>query len=368
MIKLANKIALQSFVKSAAEDGGDKPYSSAEPSFVDRLVMGPLANNVAREAETDGGAGLKAYLYPTLAGAGGSILGNVAGSELADVLDMSPRAQRNLGTAGSIAGGLAGLLGTIAMRNKAKSEDTADFTTSDITPGAVGQRMIGGTIGGLGGMLGGGLAGAGAGAGLAALAALATGNNANQFARVGGVAGGALGAGISGLLGKAKGEEIADALRHSREAKALNKKASLADLIAEYRDNQSAMPETMSALAGAGTAAVGGLAGATALEKRLLRNPAFAGAINDVQTQIGDAWRHYEARQAGKGRTGLNKILRAANNYENDLNRHLRGSLANDNSKASRLFKFLSKNRKWGIPATLAGGALGALGIHNMVD
>lgn len=368
MIKLANKIALQALVKSAAEDGGDKPYSSAEPSFVDRLVMGPLANNVAREAETDGGAGLKAYLYPTLAGAGGSILGNAAGSKLADVLDMSPRAQNNLGTVGGIAGGLTGLLGTIALRNKAKSEDTEGFTTSDITPGAVGQRMIGGALGGIGGTLGGGLAGAGVGAGLAALAALATGNNANQFARVGGVAGGALGAGISGLLGKAKGEEIADTLRHAREAKTLNKKASLADLINEYRDNQSAMPETMSALAGAGTATVGGLAGVNALEKRLMRNPEFAGAINAVKDQYIDAFAKYKAKHLNKGRSAFGAALHALNNTDNAAQRLVRGSLANDNSKAARLYKFLSKNRKWGIPATLAGGALSALGIHNMID
>ena len=368
MIKLANKIALQSFVKNAAEDGGDKPYSSAEPSFVDRLVMGPLANNVAREAETDGGAGLKAYLYPTLAGAGGSILGNVAGSELADVLDMSPRAQRNLGTAGSIAGGLAGLLGTIALRNKAKSEDTADYTTSDITPGAVGQRMVGGAIGGLGGMLGGGLAGAGAGAGLAALAALATGNNANQFARVGGVAGGALGAGISGLLGKAKGEEIADTLRQAREAKSMNKKASLANLIDEYRDNQSAVPETLSALAGVGTAGAAGATGYTALAKRLMSNPEFAKAMKTVKDQYVDAFEQNSAKHLNKGRSVFGAALRAFNNTDNTAQRFVRNSLANDNSKAARLYKFLSKNRKWGIPATLAGGALGALGIHNMID
>ena len=50
------------------------------------------------------------------------------------------------------------------------------------------------------------------------------------------------------------------------------------------------------------------------------------------------------------------------------MSRNLRRSLANDTSKSARLYKFLNKNRKWGIPATLAGGALGALGIHNMID
>lgn len=365
MNKLANKLVLSQFIKRAADE---KPYSSAEPSFVDRLVTGPLANNVAREAETDGGAGLKAYLYPTLAGAGGSILGNVAGSELADVLDMSPRAQRNLGTVGGIAGGLAGLLGTIALRNKAKSEDNADFTTSDITPSAVGQRMIGGALGGVGGMLGGGLAGAGAGAGLAALAALATGNNANQFARVGGLAGGALGAGITGLLGKAKGEEIADTLRHAREAKSMKKKASLADWIDEYNDNKSSMPETMSALAGAGSTAVGGLAGLNALKKRLMRNPEFAVAMNTVANRFVDKYDQYEKKHLNKGRSTLSSFIHALNNTENAAHRHLRDSLANDNSKAARLYKFLSKHRKWGIPATLAGGALGALRLHNAID
>lgn len=368
MIKLANKIALQVLVKSAAEDVGDKPYSSAEPSFVDRLVTGPLANNVAREAETDGGAGLKAYLYPTLAGAGGSILGNVAGSKLADVLDMSPRAQNNLGTVGGIAGGLAGLLGTIALRNKAKSEDTADYITSDITPSAVGQRMIGGALGGIGGTLGGGLAGAGAGAGLAALAALATGNNANQFARVGGLAGGALGAGVTGLLGKAKGEEIADTLRHAREAKDMKKKASFQDWLDEYHDNQSSMPETLSALAGAGTTATGGLAGANALEKRLMRNSEFARAAKMVRDNALEAMDQNYTKQLDKGRSGFGAMMRAANNTENEAQRFVRKSLANDNSKAARLYKFLSKNRKWGIPATIAGGALSALGIHNMID
>lgn len=367
MNKLANKIVLSQLIKRAADE---KPYSSAEPSFVDRLVTGPLANNVAREAETDGGAGLKAYLYPTLAGAGGSILGNVAGSELADVLDMSPRAQRNLGTVGGVAGGLAGLLGTIALRNKAKSEDNADFITSDITPSAVGQRMIGGTIGGVGGMLGGGLVGAGAGAGLAALAALATGNNANQFARVGGLAGGALGAGITGLLGKAKGEEVADTLRHAREAKSMKKKASLADWIDEYRDNQSSMPETMSALAGAGTAGATGAAGTYALGKRLMRNPEFAKAMKIVQDvpDLTETFKYHNAKQLNKGRSAFNSALHALNNTENDVQKVVRNHLAQDNSKAARLFKFLSKNRKWGIPATLAGGALGALGIHNMID
>ena len=367
MNKLANKIVLSKLIKRAAEDG-EKPYSSAEPSFVDRIVTGPLANNVAREAETDGGAGLKAYLYPTLAGAGGSILGNVAGAKLADVLDMSPRAQRNLGTVGGVAGGLAGLLGTIALRNKAKSEDNAEFTTSDITPSAVGQRMIGGALGGVGGMLGGGLAGAGAGAGLAALAALATGNNANQFARVGGLAGGALGAGVTGLLGKAKGEEVADTLRQAREAKALKKKASLADWLAEYRDNQSSMPETMSALAGAGVATGGGLAGAKALEDRLMRNPEFFRAVNTVKRQYGNALLDHSVKHFDKGRSTLSAMMRAANNTDNEANRFVRNALANDKSKAASMYKFLSKNRKWGIPATLAGGALGALGIHNMID
>ena len=186
MIKLANKIALQALVKSAAEDGGDKPYSSAEPSFVDRLVMGPLANNVAREAETDGGAGLKAYLYPTLAGAG--------------------------------------------------------------------------------------------------------------------------------------------------------------------------------------TAGAAGATGYTALAQRLMRNPEFAGAINSVIDQAYDKMPYYITRQLDKGRSAFSAALHAMNNIDNDAQRLMRKSLVNDNSKAARLYKFLSKNRKWGIPATLAGGALGALGIHNMID
>ena len=384
MIKLANKIALQSFVKSAAEDGGDKPYSSAEPSFVDRLVMGPLANNVAREAETDGGAGLKAYLYPTLAGAGGSILGNVAGSELADVLDMSPRAQRNMGTAGSIAGGLAGLLGTIAMRNKAKSEDAADYTTSDITPGAVGQRMIGGALGGIGGTLGGGLAGAGAGAGLAALAALATGNDANQFARVGGVAGGALGAGISGLLGKAKGEEIADTLRQAREAKALNKKASLADWIAEYQDNQSSTPEWLSTTLGATT-------GAGALPAALQYSNYTGKAAEDLQEAKN---LHKElALQLIKARQRLHSVnpnamtsgavtprklkdvykeavdalMKQRNVIAEDI-RKVKPHAAFANSSVNKLIQTLGKNKQFAIPGAALVTGLGALGIHNMVD
>lgn len=365
MNKLANKIVLSQLIKRAADE---KPYSSAEPSFVDRIVTGPLANNVAREAEIDGGAGIKAYLYPTLAGTGGSVLGNVAGAKLADVLDMSPRAQRNLGTVGGVAGGLAGLLGTIALRNKAKSEDNAGFTTSDITPSAVGQRMIGGALGGVGGMLGGGLAGAGAGAGLAALAALATGNNANQFARVGGLAGGALGAGITGLLGKAKGEEVADTLRHAREAKSMKKKASFQDWLDEYRDNQSSMPETMSALAGAGVAVGGGIAGKKALENRFIYNPEFSRASIAVDRYYGNTLLDQIIKQYEKGRSTPSAVLHALNNTDNASHRLLRNSLANDKSKAARLYKFLSKHRKWGIPATIAGGALTGLGIHNMID
>lgn len=61
-------------------------------------------------------------------------------------------------------------------------------------------------------------------------------------------------------------------------------------------------------------------------------------------------------------------ILRAINNVDNKANRQLRATLANDASRSAKVMKFLSKNRKWGIPATLAGGALGALGIHNMID
>lgn len=381
MNKLANKIVLSKLIKRAADE---KPYSSAEPSFADRIVTGPLANNVAREAETDGGAGLKAYLYPTLAGAGGSILGNVAGAKLADVLDMSPRAQRNLGTVGGVAGGLAGLLGTIALRNKAKSEDNADFTTSDITPSAVGQRMIGGALGGVGGMLGGGLAGAGAGAGLAALAALATGNNANQFARVGGLAGGALGAGVTGLLGKAKGEEIADTLRQAREAKNMKKRASLADWLAEYRDNQSSAPEWLSTM-------LGTTAGAAALPAALQYSNYAGKAVEDLQEAKN---LHKElAPQLIKARQRLSsvnpnavtagavtpkKLKDVYKEVVDDLMKQ-RNILAEDirkvkphavfaNSSVNKLLQTLGKNKRYAIPGAALATGLSALGIHNMVD
>lgn len=381
MNKLANKIVLSQLIKRAADE---KPYSSAEPSFVDRIVTGPLANNVAREAETDGGAGLKAYLYPTLVGAGGSILGNVAGAKLADVLDMSPRAQRNLGTVGGVAGGLAGLLGTIALRNSAKNEANADFITSDITPGAVGQRMIGGALGGVGGMLGGGLAGAGAGAGLAALAALATGNNANQFARVGSIAGGALGAGITGLLGKAKGEEVADTLRHAREAKNMKKKASLADWIAEYRDNQSSAPEWLSTMLGTTTGAgalpaalqysnyadnaVEDLQAAKTLRKEL--NPQLTKAIQrlrsvDPNTMTAGTATSRKLKDVYK--ETVDDLVKQRNEMYKDI-RKAKPHAAFANSSVNKLIKTLGKNKRFAIPGAALTTGLSALGIHNMVD
>lgn len=244
MIKLANKIALQTLVKSAAEDGGDKPYSSAEPSFVDRLVTGMplvggrdgsdpfgggLANNVAREAEVLGGAGGGSLLWPRLSTLAGGVLGAGAGYGGAKLADASDENKITAAILGGLAGSLAGRYTGVGMRNKHLEKKNPGFTTSDVTPWAVGQRDIGSVLGGLGGGIGGGLLGGGAGAGLAALAALATGNDVGATAGLGAGVGGALGAGVGALLGRPKGEEIADDLRHAREAKALNKKASLAD-------------------------------------------------------------------------------------------------------------------------------------------
>lgn len=243
MIKLANKIALQSFVKSAAEEGGDKPYSSADPSFVDRLVTGiplvgkdgtdpfggGLANNVAREAEVLGGAGGGSLLWPRLSTLAGGVLGAGAGYGGAKLADASDENKITAAILGGLAGSLAGRYTGVGMRNKHLEKKNPGFTTSDVTPWAVGQRDIGSILGGLGGGIGGGLLGGGAGAGLAALAALATGNDVGETAGLGAGVGGALGAGIGALLGRPKGEEIADELRQAREAKALMKKASLVE-------------------------------------------------------------------------------------------------------------------------------------------
>ena len=379
MNKLANKLVLSQFIKRAADE---KPYSSTEPSFVDRLVTGApvvgkdgvdplgggLANNVAREAEVLGGAGGGSLLYPRLATLAGGILGAGAGYGGAKLADASDNDKVLSAILGGLAGSLAGRYTGVGMRNKHLEKKNPGFTTSDVTPWAVGQRDIGSLLGGLGGGIGGGLAGAGTGAGLAALAALVTGNDVGTTAGLGAGVGGALGAGVGALLGRPKGEEIADELRHSREAKAMKKKASLADWIDEYNDNKSSMPETMSALAGAGSTAVGGLAGLNALKKRLMRNPEFAVAMNTVANRFVDKYDQYEKKHLNKGRSTLSSFIHALNNTENAAHRHLRDSLANDNSKAARLYKFLSKNRKWGIPATLAGGALTGLGIHNMID
>lgn len=243
MIKLANKIALQTLVKSAAEDGGDKPYSSAEPSFVDRLVTGiplvgkdgtdpfggGLANNVAREAEVLGGAGGGSLLWPRLSTLAGGVLGAGAGYGGAKLADASDENKITAAILGGLAGSLAGRYTGVGMRNKHLEKKHPGFTTSDVTPWAVGQRDIGSILGGLGGGIGGSLLGGGAGAGLAALAALATGNDVGETAGLGAGVGGALGAGIGALLGRPKGEEIADELRQAREAKALMKKASLVE-------------------------------------------------------------------------------------------------------------------------------------------
>lgn len=382
MNKLANKIVLSQLIKRAASEG-EKPYSSAEPSFVDRLVTGMplvagrdgvdpfgggLANNVAREAEVLGGAGGGSLLYPRLATLAGGLLGGGLGYGAAKLSDTSDENKITAAILGGLAGSLAGRYTGVGMRNKYLEKKNPGFTTSDVTPWAVGQRDIGSLLGGLGGGIGGGLLGGGVGAGLAALAALATGNNVRTTASVGAGVGGALGAGVGALLGRPKGEEMADKLRHAREAKDLKKKASLDDWIDEYNDNKSSVPETLSAVAGSGIAAGGGIAGQKALENRLMRNPEFNRAMISMDRQYGNELldniiKHYE-----KGRSTPSAWFHALNNTDNAAHRLLRDSLANDKSKAARLYKFLSKHRKWGIPATIAGGALTGLGIHNMID
>lgn len=240
MNKLANKLVLSQLIKRAADE---KPYSSAEPSFVDRLVTGApvvgkdgvdpfgggLANNVAREAEVLGGAGGGSLLYPRLATLAGGLLGAGAGYGGAKLADASDENKVLSAILGGALGSLAGRYTGVGMRNKHLEKTNPGFTTSDVTPGAVAQRDLGSLLGGIGGGLGGGLLGGGAGAGLAALAALATGNDVGTTAGVGAGVGGALGAGVGALLGRPKGEEMADELRQAREAKDMKKKASLAD-------------------------------------------------------------------------------------------------------------------------------------------
>ncbi len=384
MNKLANKLILQELIKRATNE---KPYSSSNPSFTDRLVTGVpvvgrdgadpfgggLANNVAREAEVLGGAGGGSLLWPRLSTLAGGVLGAGAGyggAKLADATDENKMLSAILG---GVLGSLAGRYTGVGLRNKHVEKEHPGFTTSDVTPWAVGQRDIGSLLGGVTGALGGGLLGGGAGAGLAALAALATGNDVKHTASAGAGVGGALGAGIGALLGRPKGEEAADELRQAREARSLKKEASITDWIDdqidEWRDNQSVAPETISALAGTGVAAGGGLAAYKALGNRLMRNPEFAVANYDLgKYKSLSHLMPYVDKHFTKGRNFISTVLRSVNNVENTMSRNLRRSLANDKSKAARLYKFLNKNRKWGIPATLAGGAMAGLGIHNMID
>lgn len=398
MNKLANKIVLSQLIKRAASEG-EKPYSSAEPSFVDRLVTGMplvagrdgvdpfgggLANNVAREAEVLGGTGGGSLLYPRLATLAGGILGGGLGYGAAKLSDTSDENKITAAILGGLAGSLAGRYTGVGMRNKYLEKKNPGFTTSDVTPWAVGQRDIGSLLGGLGGGIGGGLLGGGVGAGLAALAALATGNNVRTTAGVGAGVGGALGAGVGALLGRPKGEEITDELRHSREAKSLKKKASLADWIDEYRDNQSSAPEWLSTV-------LGTTAGATALPAALQYSNYAGKAVEDLQAaktlrkelnpQLTKAIQRLRSVDPNTMTAGtatprklkdvyketVDDLVKQRNELYKDI-RKAKPHAAFANSSVNKLIKTLGKNKRFAIPGAALATGLGALGTHNMID
>ena len=391
-------LALAGLIKRAAEDIAEKEHSSADPSLVDRLVMGPLANNVAREAEITGGAGLKGYLYPTLAGAGGAALGGLGGALLGDYMDWNDDQKALAGLIGSGLGGVLGLNGGIAGRNAYMERKHPEFTTPDITVGAHAQRNVGGTLGSGAGAISGGLLGALGGGGLGFLVALAANaadpdaDELKEGAGIGAGIGGSLGVLGGGLLGNLYGQDMADAWRQKREAKekkGQEKKASsdgmggalgalaaagllaggaygvhrlmnsdtMKDYISEQADNESMIPETLSTAAGAGIGA-GGMYGASLAGNSIARAedraPRLADKLTKVKSALGDV-------------RGQNTILQKLNKLQ-ELNLKNKALVEQGQTGLGKALKFLSKNKRFAIPgAALAAGA-GALGLHNLID
>lgn len=395
-------LALAGLIKRAAEDIAEKEHSSADPSLVDRLVMGPLANNVAREAEVTGGAGLKGYLYPTLVGAGGAALGGLGGALLGDYMDWNDDQKALAGLIGSGLGGVLGLKGGIAGRNAYMEKKHPGFTTPDITVGAHAQRSVGGTLGSGAGAVSGGLLGALGGGGLGflvALAANAADPDADELkagAGIGAGIGGSLGAIGGGVLGNLYGQDVADTWRQKREAKekkGQEKKASsdgmgsalgalaaagllaggaygvhrlmnsdkVKDYLAEQVDSKSMLPETLSTTVGAGIGA-GGAYGAGVvgdnIESKINRSQRLIQNADLMQKQLSDVYTPEDmpdeyAKKLKRLLTKSDKAKSLAQFGESGLGKAL---------------KFLSKNKRFAIPgAALAAGA-GALGLHNMID
>lgn len=422
-------LALAGLIKRAAEDIAEKEHSSADPSLVDRLVMGPLANNVAREAEVTGGAGLKGYLYPTLAGAGGAALGGLGGALLGDYMDWNDDQKALAGIIGSGLGGVLGLNGGIAGRNAYMEKNHPGFTTPDITVGAHAQRNAGGTLGSGAGALSGGLLGALGGGGLGflvALAANATDPDADELkegAGIGAGIGGSIGALSGGLLGNLYGQDMADAWRQKREAKekkGQEKKASSdgmggalgalaaagllaggaygvhrlmnSDMVQEQADNKSILPETLSTTAGAGIGAGGAYGAGKALkpfvdkldeaDEMLATAKPFrqnydksVEALTDAEKKILKGYKLTSQDALNKQllRSDISPALKAAINNKAML-QHMMNTISGKSTEtlASKWYnpvvKFLSKNKKFAIPgAALAAGA-GALGLHNLID
>ena len=416
-------LALAGLIKRAAEDIAEKEHSSADPSLVDRLVMGPLANNVAREAEVTGGAGLKGYLYPTLAGAGGAALGGLGGALLGDYMDWNDDQKALAGLIGSGLGGALGLKGGIAGRNAYMEKKYPGFTTPDITVGAHAQRDVGGTLGSGAGAISGGLLGALGGGGLGflvALAANATDPDADELkagAGIGAGIGGSLGALGGGVLGNLYGQDVADTWRQKREAKekkGQEKKASsdgmggalgalaaagllaggaygvhrlmnsdtMKDYLAEQADSKSILPETLSTAAGAGIGA-GGMYGAGKLSDSIgkLNATKLENTINSKNKHIANI--NEAIADPNKVTAAMKHKLRMLKETKpdatlEDLVKHLTGEVTGmqkqlpwaklNQSGLGKALKFLSKNKKFAIPgAALAAGA-GALGLHNLID
>lgn len=416
-------LALAGLIKRAAEDITEKEHSSADPSLIDRLVMGPLANNVAREAEVTGGAGLKGYLYPTLAGAGGAALGGLGGALLGDYMDWNDDQKALAGLIGSGLGGALGLKGGIAGRNAYMEKKHPGFTTPDITVGAHAQRDVGGTLGSGAGAISGGLLGALGGGGLGflvALAANATDPDADELkegAGIGAGIGGSLGALGGGVLGNLYGQDVADTWRQKREAKekkGQEKKASsdgmggalgalaaagllaggaygvhrlmnsdtIKDYLAERADNKSMLPETLSTAAGAGIGA-GGMYGAGKLSDSIgkLNATRLENIINasnkriaEVNEAIADTAKVDDAMTRR-----LKKLQRTMPNAKlQDLADHLADNVNSRQKQLSwaklnqsglgKALKFLSKNKKFAIPGAAVAAGAGAFGLHNLID
>jgi hypothetical protein len=411
-------LALAGLIKRAAEDIAEKEHSSADPSLVDRLVMGPLANNVAREAEVTGGAGLKGYLYPTLAGAGGAALGGLGGALLGDYMDWNDDQKALASLIGSGLGGALGLNGGIAGRNAYMEKKHPGFTTPDITVGAHAQRNVGGTLGSGAGAISGGLLGALGGGGLGflvALAANATDPDADELkagAGIGAGIGGSLGAVGGGLLGNLYGQDVADTWRQKREAKekkGQEKKASsngmgsalgalaaagllaggaygvhrlmnsdtVQDYLAEQADKKSMLPETLSTTAGAGVGA-GGMYG---LGKFAPREET---EISELLTKLRNEQKvrralnastpgHIVPYDGSKVKDVAKGIMHSVTEPRtldelSDARKKLIGELKAGKTGLGKALKFLGKNKKFAIPgAALAAGA-SALGLHNLID